>query len=147
MWEYNIGADYPSVCIDADPAEARITGWQCWQRKVIGYLNYGAGQWYFEPDVVLRPKTEDPVVWPPITGNGSPVIVYPGKDGVLPSVRFARFRDGMQDYDYLMLLQERNPDHPLLAEIRSSGRQYYGKAEQILLTRTALAKALMAEGQ
>lgn len=144
MWEYQVDADYPGVCIDADPAEIRNTGWLCWQRGLAGYLNYGGGQWNevpFPPGI-KRAKDEDPIFWSEICVNGGPCITYPGKDEVLPSVRFARFRDGLQDYDYLMMLKSLDPDNALLKSIKNSGRDYFSNANQIASTRRELAKEL-----
>lgn len=104
----------------------------------------GGGQWSDEicPPGITRPKDEDPLFWPPTNDNGSPFITYPGKDEVLPSVRFARFRDGLQDYDYLTMLERLDPQNPLLNKIRKNGNDYYGIAEQILSTRHKLATEL-----
>lgn len=144
MWEYQVGADYPGVCIDADPSEIRQTGWICWQHGVEGYLNYGGAQWsetVFPPGIA-RPKNEDPIFWPPTSANGSSLITYPGKNEVLPSIRFARFRDGLQDYDYLKMLDQLDPNNALLKKIRTSNRDCYARAAQISSTRRALAKEL-----
>jgi len=37
-------------------------------------------------------------------GNGS--LYYPGADGPVPSIRLEVLRDGIDDYDYLTLLQQ-----------------------------------------
>lgn len=143
IWEYQVAADYPSVCIDANPAEIRATGWQCWVRNVDGYLNYGAAQWSGIRDG--RPLTRDPLVWTSPddgSGPGAPAIVYPGKDEVLPSIRLARFRDGMDDFDYLTLLAEKRPNHPLLMEIKRLERGVYNSSSAIETNREALSKAI-----
>ncbi len=150
MWEYNVGADYPSVCVDANPAEIRATGWQCWQRGVVGYLNYGAAQWALEAPNVLRPKGEDPLIWrqgdslagEATDGFGSASITYPGRDEVLPSIRFARFRDGVDDNDYLVMLQERQPNHPALKRLLEAGRGSYSTVASMLEARESVAEAL-----
>ncbi len=145
VWEYQIGPSPPAgVTIDTEPlTEIRATGWVSWLRGNTGYLNYGAAQWsniYAE-----RPCTQDPLVWTTgrdDSGPGSAMIVYPGKDEVLPSVRLARFRDGMDDFDYLTLLAERSPNHPLLAKIRRSGGDAYNTALAIEANRLAVSQAL-----
>ena len=143
MWEYSVDADYPSSCVDADPAEVRALGWLMWQRDLAGYLNYGAGQWQlFGDKPVLRPTDVDPMVWPSSFSNGGEFIVYPGKDEVLPSIRFARFRDGLEDNDYLHILQRRNPSSPLLKAIRNSGRYYYQNSANMTAMRAKIANAL-----
>ena len=140
MWEYQIAATYPSVNIDADPAEARATAWQCWVREVAGYLNWGGAQW--EGFEMARPITKDPLVWPDIVGGNGHSIVYPGKNEVLPSVRLVRFRDGIDDYDYLALLAERQPNHSVLARIRDLGNNAYRSISIINANRRAVGDAL-----
>jgi hypothetical protein len=143
IWEYQVAADYPSVCIDADPSEIRATGWQCWVRGVEGYLNYGAAQWGIIRDE--RPLIQDPMVWvcpDDSSGPGAPAIVYPGKDEVLPSIRLARFRDGVDDYDYLSLLAKKQPNSPLLEKIRRTQRGAYHNSQAIESNRLAVGKAL-----
>jgi len=170
MWEYQVGATYPSACIDANPAEIRATGWQCWARGLVGWLNYGGAQWPvvhrpahlrkhpLPSGAGVRPKSEDPLIWtvPGGSGRGSPWIVYPGQTEVLPSVRFARFRDGVDDYDYLTMLYEQEPDHPILEQLREGarepyawtsawaggGREPYSSVESMLKARAAVAEAL-----
>lgn len=144
IWEYQIGPCYPGVTIQTDPAEVRATGWHCWVHEDEGYLNYGGAQWsnlYAE-----RARGEDPLVWTAGkedgSGPGSAMIVYPGVDEVLPSVRLARFRDGMDDSDCLSLLAEKRPSHPLLGEIRRLGGEAYKAAAHIETNRRALNDAL-----
>jgi hypothetical protein len=144
MWEYQVGADYPSYGIDADPSEIRATGWQCWLRNVDGFLNYGGAQWGFL-NSLERPLSEDPLVWPAhydAGANGGAAIVYPGKTEIFPSIRLARLRDSIDDFDYLALLADRRPDHPLLKKIRRQDRAAYRHASTITTNRTAVADAL-----
>lgn len=141
MWEYQIGSNYPSVSIDADPAEARANPWLCWAHEVSGYLNWGAMQ--LEGVQSPRPRVEDPLVWPDLVGGNGNLIVYPGQEEVLPSLRFARFRDGVDDFDYLTLLAQRRADHPLLAKLRGLGTQAYSSAAAIEGNRQAIAAALV----
>ena len=144
VWEYQIGPNPPAgVTIDTGPTEVRASGWVSWLRGNTGYLNYGGAQWsniYAE-----RPSTQYPLVWTTGrdgSGPGSAMIVYPGKDEVLPSLRLARFRDGMDDFDYLTLLAERSPNHPLLAKIRCSGSNAYYTSLAIEANRLAVSQAL-----
>jgi hypothetical protein len=119
MWEYQVGADFPGVCIDANPTEIGYTGPMMFQRKSKGYLNFGAGQWQMVP--LDRPKGEDPLVWHLTGDTGSGYIVYPGSTKILPSVRFARFRDGVDDYDYMTILESIDPGNALIKDFRENG--------------------------
>ncbi|MFA9479988.1 discoidin domain-containing protein [Phycisphaerales bacterium AB-hyl4] len=118
MWEYNVDADFPGAAADNRPIEARLVAWQSWIRGLQGYLNYGGGQWA----LTRTERVVDPDTWVyPTSTNGSAAIVYAGPDEVLPSIRLARLRDGVDDYDYLVLMKERWPNHRLLAELRQRG--------------------------
>ena len=144
VWEYNVGADWPSVCIDARPHEHRATGWLMWLHGSEGYLNYGGAQWQkghagIDMEAVLA--GEPPLVWE-AGGNGSPNIIWPGRDGPLASIRFARFRDGIDDYDYLTILAQTNPDHPLIQGLRRRGRAIAMDPESIFNARNRAAEAI-----
>jgi len=142
VWEYNVGADWPSVCIDARPHEHRATGWLMWLHRVSGYLNYGGGQWKNAIiDMTATLADPPPLIWR-ARGNGGPNITWPSRDGPLASVRFARFRDGIDDYDYLALLAQRNADHPLIRELRRRGRSVAASGASLDASRGRLAKAL-----
>lgn len=142
MWEYNVGADYPSVCIDARPIEHRATGWTMWLHESAGYLNYGGGQWQaIGFDFRELSQGESPLVWH-CSGNGGPNIAWPGKEGPLASIRFARFRDGIDDHDYLSLLEDAVPGHALLRAFRAKGRATHAAPEAVGRSRAALARAL-----
>jgi hypothetical protein len=89
--------------------------------------------------------SEDPLVWPAhydAGANGGAAIVYPGKTEIFPSIRLARLRDSIDDFDYLALLADRRPDHPLLKKIRRQDRAAYRHASTITTNRTAVADAL-----
>jgi hypothetical protein len=38
--------------------------------------------------------------------NGDGMLIYPGKNGPLPSIRLKMIRDGLEDYEYLTLLKK-----------------------------------------
>ena len=71
-------------------------------------------------------------------------------------MRFARFRDGVDDYDYLTMLCEKQPDHPILKQLREgarepyawtiawtgAGREPYKAVESMLKARAAIAEIL-----
>ena len=142
IWEYNVGANYPSVCIDASPSEIRATGWQCWLRGVTGYLNYGGGQWNIARMNYKRPKGNDPLFWPAIRDNGSSMILYPGSDKVLPSIRLARFRDSVEDHDYLSILNEKLHGKGFVLELIAKGRRAFLSSDAISKNRYKIGQIL-----
>ena len=50
------------------------------------------------------------------TRQGDGNLFWPDTDGgVLPSIRIHNVRDGIEDYEYFVLLRKKAPDHPLLS--------------------------------
>jgi hypothetical protein len=101
------GHPYPNWFNGYPPIDTRMMmGPMSHQSGVDGVLYYKTDRW------VNHPLLEDGIysAWNPATfdttaGDGS--LFYPGKDGPLPSIRLANFRDGMQDYNVLDLLSQR----------------------------------------
>ena len=108
VWEYNVGADYPSFRIDAPHNnEHRIFPWIAWSRGVTGLLYYG-GCWWTEEMIESRCAQRQPLVWPSHgDANGDPFQFYPAREvDLLPSLRVERMSDGFEDYDYFHLLRK-----------------------------------------
>jgi hypothetical protein len=38
---------------------------------------------------------------------GDGILLYPGKDRILPSIRLAQIRDGVEDYEWMQLAESR----------------------------------------
>ena len=91
--------------------------------------------------------------------NGNGLLVYPGEEGPVPSIRLELLRDGMEDYEYLALLaravdQHRaSADPALIAEAKrllavdpalvESMRTYARDGEGLERNRRAIAKAIV----
>lgn len=122
---------YCTLYIDRPGAELRVWLWQTWQRKIEGILIWHTNYWtsnaaYADP---ARPQNpyEDPMSWvsgystPAGTkrpwGNGDGRFIYPPEaaadglqkeevlDGPVDSIRWEMLRDGIEDYEYLAILQ------------------------------------------
>lgn len=94
---------YPNFFTDFAAIEHRIL---FWQTRLLGFR--GVQYW-----AVNVPAGDDD----PWTGscditpvNGDGLLIYPSKDGPVPSIRLAAIRDGVEDYDYLALLSARLED-------------------------------------
>ena len=112
-------------------ADARILlGWQTWSAQAVGFLYWGVAEWGYDrptncytPPCPLANSTRAPIDadtlpnstavgdWgltsrqgdsDPIIGDG--ILAYPGVRGMLPSIRLANIRDGLEDNEYLALL-------------------------------------------
>lgn len=99
--------------IDSPLLNYRVPCWIAWHYRMRGLLYWGAmAHWTGVEDPWTDPKTLDRRV----RGkgqlyNGEGTIVYPGRpagyDGIASSLRLKALRDGLEDYDYLALLEQR----------------------------------------
>jgi hypothetical protein len=117
---------YANWFIDYPAIEPRLLFWMTWKYGVTGFLYYSLNMWASNrmaeglPDCfvphedataleAIRQGTRWPEVpWNTLTyshHNGDGQLLYPGPGGrLLSSVRFECIRDGIEDYDYLWLL-------------------------------------------
>ncbi len=100
IWLYVSGPShpYPTLVLDYSAMAARILPWMCWKARATGLLYWSVNYW-----------TKDPWQDPANTkwgqnANGS--LMYPGPDGPVDSIRLEVLRDGIEDYEYLYLLQQ-----------------------------------------
>ena len=87
---------YPNRFLDYPLIKARILHWINYAYGLKGYLHWGLNAWHGDPFGEPYEKL------PP----GDTHITYPGKKGPLSSLRFEAMRDGIEDYEYLKLLEE-----------------------------------------
>ena len=83
--------------------KTRLMHWLNYRYNAVGYLHWGPNHWESAPN-------GNP--WADAYGNyigGDPWIIWPGFQTVYPSIRLAAMRDGIRDYELLMMLGERNP--------------------------------------
>jgi len=91
---------YGNFFIDFAAIEHRILFWQTWALGLRGFhywsVNYcerGQDPWVNQLDIT------------PANGNG--FLIYPGPKGPVNSIRWETIRDGIEDYDYLVILMNR----------------------------------------
>jgi len=97
--------------------EARLIWWQAYHQKMDGFLYWGLNIWGRRNNEKPIKPTDGPLLsWSITTGapgstwerlNGDGVLLYPGPDGPLGSIRLANIRDGLEDYEYLRMLGDR----------------------------------------
>ena len=99
LWFYTVGiyqgSFLPNKTIDMPLMDSRIMHWLNYKYDANGYLHWGWNQWNEDPyqDVGMH--------------FGDAWHVYPVKDGVLNSVRWEQMRNGIQDYEYFWMLEDR----------------------------------------
>jgi hypothetical protein len=116
VWWYFLYGDRPPLpnptIIDRIGLEARITPWLAWLERVEGLLYYSTTDW--SPNPWSQPWLND--------GNGDGFMFYPPQDSTIAfdacnaqsnrlvsSIRWELLREGMEDYEYLWLLNEGDP--------------------------------------
>lgn len=113
MWWYTCNTPkypYPSYHIDDNLIGSRLLSWMQMSKNVSGNLLwctnlYGFSNW---GETLPRDVWEDPIAW--ITAAGDGYLLYPGLkygiDGPIASIRLESIRDGMEEYEYLYMLQQ-----------------------------------------
>ena len=89
---------YPNRFLDQSLLKVRVLHWINYLYDMDGYLHWGLN--HFAGD---NPYTQEGI------SKGLPLgdraIVYPGEKGLLGSLRFSSMRDGLQDFEYLRVLE------------------------------------------
>jgi hypothetical protein len=108
LWTY-------TCCGPAEPMPnllARMSGishravmWRVWKERWEGFLYWAANE------IFKAEKPGDQIVYRPDLPEGDGAILYPGEafgaKGPVASVRLERFRESMQDYEYLKMYAEK----------------------------------------
>ncbi|MGQ9597030.1 MAG: glycoside hydrolase domain-containing protein [Thermoproteota archaeon] len=92
--------EYPNRFIDYPLMKVRVLHWINFEYNLSGYLHWGLNYWSENPFTNVEPNNLPP---------GDAFIIYPGKEGPLSSIRFEALRLGVQDYELLRMLEERDP--------------------------------------
>ena len=97
-------------------ADHRQLFWQSWKYNSQGLLYWGINFWHMWG---TEPKYDPKTAWPNSpaalglgvigsTGEiGDGYFIYPGPKGPIGSIRLEAIRDGLEDYEYLWLLNDR----------------------------------------
>jgi len=91
---------YPNRFLDQSLLKVRVLHWINYLYDLKGYLHWGLNQF----------GTDEPYTQEAISKGlplGDRAIAYPGSKGLLGSLRFSAQRDGLQDYEYLWVLENR----------------------------------------
>ena len=112
VWWYTCcSPDYPyanMAFLESPWFEGRmLLGWQTYLFKADGFL-YWHVNWWNDQVLLDESDTYFPAwstrgYW---NAHGDGVFLYPGKEGVLPSIRLAQIRDGIEDYEWLKAVAE-----------------------------------------
>jgi len=137
LWSYvclSPQGAYPNRFLDYPLIRNRILFWLSWSMRLEGFLHWGYNYWQTWPEV---PVTLDVSPWLDATGAsiyvqdrqplpaGDPFIVYPGRKSICSSMRWEDVRNGMEDFEYLYLLERAiaKPVKGLRRETRLAARR------------------------
>ncbi len=90
--------EYPMI-------EGRLLGWMTHLYRSDGLLFWHVNFWSGNPGLLDEGDTFFPT-WHTYSGlhmPGDGIFLYPGKEHILPSIRLAQVRDGVEDYEWLQL--------------------------------------------
>ena len=99
LWYYTVGifqkGSYPNKTVDVPLIESRILHWLNYRFGLKGYLHWGFNHWTVDP------------FESPGRHRGDGWHVYPKKDGLINSLRWEQMRNGIQDYEYFWMLEDK----------------------------------------
>ena len=180
-------APYAGLFIDHPATEMRVWLWQTWQRHLQGVLVWQTNYWTSDAAYPDRPQNPyaDPMSWVSgystekgnklPWGNGDGRFLYPPEaaasgqahepvlSGPVDSIRWEMLRDGIEDYEYFVMLkqglaergdrlgaEERRRDEALLevpASVSAELTRFTGDPAPLEAHRDQLARAIEALGQ
>ena len=119
----------------------RVVPWMIWNSDISGLI-YWACNWWGGSDPWEDPETwkDDGEVY-----NGEGVLVYPGEDGCTPSIRLKALREGMEDYEYFVLLKSLGKGSFIDGQVKKIVKSWYKwekDPEQLLEVRTILGEEI-----
>ncbi len=89
--------------------KTRLLHWLNFRYGFSGYLHWGGDYWSREPYADVQPVINDGMTLLP-AGDNAIVYPWPEKYSVHSSIRLEAMREGIEDYELLVALSERDPD-------------------------------------
>jgi hypothetical protein len=146
---------YPNRFLDQSLVKVRVLHWINYLYNLDGYLHWGLNHFYGD-----NPFTEEGISQDLPLGDRA--MAYPGKTNLVGSLRFSAQRDGLQDFEYLWLLEHqlarvkqqigpeaasldpRQRPLELCRRVVWSFHDYTREAARLLETRGAIAREIEA---
>jgi hypothetical protein len=150
-----IGGDYfrgwPGYMIDDAAIRNRIMEWLTWKYRIGGELYFNTNEAYF--------KKKDP--WTDVFlfgGNGDGTLFYPGRPDKIggsthipvESIRLKLIREGLEDYEYLVMLEKLKGSKTVAGIVDGIIRSAYDfdhDPQKLYGARTEIARQLDAAGR
>jgi len=151
VWTYTAlcqGEPTPWWHTDYPLLNYRVPAWIAWRYKMKGLLYWGGMSYWREVD---DPWTQADTYHDKLVFNGEGSIVYParpvGYDGIASSLRLKALRDAIEDYEYLVILEQlgqREAAEKLVIPLAESWFQWEKDPADYETARTKLAEMIMA---
>jgi hypothetical protein len=137
---------YANWFIESRAIEPRMLMWQSWQYGIEGFLYWVANRWGKQGPVMndefpmMRTRPHDYR-----TVNGDGVLLYPGQEDILPSLRLKNIRDGIEDYSLLWMTEDklgRGKVNSIVKKISRSVSDYESDPQKLNEARLELIRLL-----
>ncbi|MFA5857520.1 MAG: glycoside hydrolase domain-containing protein [Elusimicrobiota bacterium] len=136
---------YANLFIDYPAIDHRLLFWQTWQYKSRGFLYWGVNVWGKNTAKNVIPNEYNELVdYDASNGqvrvfNGDGFLLYPGPgEKALSTLRFECLRDGIQDYEYFVILQKK------INELKKNGKykDWVEEAEKLVVVPDTVSKSV-----
>ena len=142
MYPYANNASYEHAVV-----ECRLLGWLTKLVRADGYLYWHVNHWLHTENKLNEQDSFFPEwrtdTWPMMPGDG--VFIYPGKKKLVSSIRLANIRDGVEDYEWMLLAEKRigrNAVEDMLREVATSAKKFSRDPSFLRRIRSKLADAI-----
>ena len=135
IWIYVSGPEppYPTLVIDYPALAYRIIPWQCWKYGIKGYLYWCVDFWNENPwQNTMNTKWGQ---------NGNGLLYYPGEKGPVTSIRLEATRDGIEDYEYFYLLDQKIKEAEA-KELDAPGKALVENAKKLLTIDSSIVESM-----
>ena len=134
---------YANFFIDYPAIDQRVLFWQLYDHNATFFLYYASNIWR-QSDRSGRRWPDAPWVTASHgNDNGDGQLLYPGKEAVLPSVRLANIRDGIEDYEAFAVLAELTDELKPVehSDLIAANRQLLAVPDEVTRSLTEYTKA------
>ena len=100
--EFWVYLNHLTFTVDQEAVVTRLVPWMCWTRGISGYYQWGVDAGWKRGD---------------FSSQGHVWLFYPSSEEPFPSVRLEYFRDGIEDYVYFKLLEDKDKNNKALGKV------------------------------
>lgn len=139
------GGKWLNRTLDMEKLRQVYFGWGTAFYNTAGYLHWGLNQYQANPFTQSVVKHPSPAAGPNnYLPAGDTHVIYPGEEGPLSSIRFEAHRMGIEDYDLLQILKDKNENKSarLIGNLFRSFTEYNLSIKKYRKTKKKLLQSL-----